>query len=48
MGIAQGTQRLHKISGRDVESALALNRFNNDCRHLIGRDIGFEDALQAF
>ena len=48
VGIAQGTQRLHKISGRDVKPALTLNRFKDNGRHLVWCDIRFENALQAF
>ena len=48
VGVAQGAQRLHKISWRNVETALSLNRFENNGRDLVGCDIRFKDAFQAF
>ena len=47
MGIAQRAQRLHKIRRGNVKAAFPLNRLQHNRRHLIGRDIRFENALQA-
>ncbi|ABU79459.1 hypothetical protein ESA_04279 [Cronobacter sakazakii ATCC BAA-894] len=45
--VAQRAQGLHKRRRRDVETAFALYRLQHDGGHLIRRDIGFENTLQA-
>ena len=48
VGIAKLAQRLHKISRGNIKATFALHWFNDNRRHLIRGDIGFENMSQAF